>query len=207
MKKIALFFSTLAGFGAMLAFLYIAIASLAFDAGNYPDAPPFDAMSRELIAYLAGKQPALSQELFISQEIIHMEDVLRLFRAGKTIAVCAGCMAVVVIGALLVMHKQKELVRGVYIGMLAFAGVCLVLGLWALLHFESWFIAMHRLLFTNELWLFDPKESMLIQMLPITFFEKAVLTIAGRFALLSGIFALLMQGCKRIKREKNHDGI
>ena len=47
------------------------------------------------------------------------------------------------------------------------------------LDFESAFILMHRLLFTNDLWLLDPRTDLLICLMP----EPMFTFLAGRLAL------------------------
>ena len=51
---------------------------------------------------------------------------------------------------------------------------------------------MHRMAFSNDLWLFDP-SSTLIQMMPETFFIAAVRQIGGRLALC--VCGAAMLGC------------
>jgi integral membrane protein (TIGR01906 family) len=170
--------------------LYAAIASFTFDAGQYPTDAPFGEMAAELIAYLKGERGALSDALFTERERLHMVDVAALFAGGRRIALGALAGA----GALLAFAGwrggRRAVGQGVLLGIGAFMGFVGLIGLWALVDFGAWFTAMHQIVFTNDLWLLDPAESMLIQMLPLEFFMNAVRLIALRFLAMLGLLAL-----------------
>ena len=42
--------------------------------------------------------------------------------------------------------------------------------LWAAIDFDSFFTAFHRLTFTNDGWLLDPRTDLLIRLMPADFF-------------------------------------
>jgi integral membrane protein (TIGR01906 family) len=183
--------------------LYAAIASFTFDAGQYPTDAPFGEMAAELISYLKGERGALSEALFTGRERLHMADVAALFAGGRRIALGALAGA----GALLAFAGWRGGCRAVGQGVLAgiggFLGLLVMIGLWALVDFGSWFTAMHQIVFTNDLWLLDPAESMLIQMLPIEFFMNAVRVIVLQFLTLLGLLAL---GAWLLKRKPRRTG-
>ena len=179
-------------FFVLTACLYVCIASFAFDPNVYSQQPPFDRMAQEMAAYLRGKQPSLSPELFGEQERLHMTDVLGLFRFGRRTAVVSGAL-----GALCVYAGRRER-RYFQIGAAVFTGLTGALAVWAALDFSGWFAAMHRMAFSNDLWLFDA-SSPLIQMMPESFFVSAAELIGGR--LLACVCGAFLFGflCKRKK--------
>ncbi|MDR0897015.1 MAG: TIGR01906 family membrane protein [Oscillospiraceae bacterium] len=183
--------AALAAVFLLLFSLYAAIASFTFDAAQYPTDAPFGEMAAELIAYLKGERAALSDTLFTERERLHMIDVAALFAGGRRIALGALCGAVALLALAAWRGGRKAIGQGVLIGIGAFMGLVAFIGLWALIDFDGWFTAMHQIVFTNDLWLLDPADSMLIQMLPIEFFMKAVRVIALRFLALLGLLALV----------------
>lgn len=188
----------------LVALLYLAVISFAFSADAYPREAPYGEMAAELIDYLSGKTDALSDTLFTERERLHMADVLTLFEGGARIArTCLWAGAALSLLALLLGARQR-LGRGLLYGCAAFALLAFALAVWALLDFEGWFTRMHELVFTNDLWLLDPAESMLIRMLPLDFFIQAVKTIALRF--LAGALVLigLAVACILPKRKKEN---
>lgn len=205
--KFAVIPAALAGFLALIALLYMAVISFALSPASYPQTPPYDAMALELTAYLGEDAPALSDTLFTERERLHMEDVLVLFQGGQRIALGCGLAAVVLALLALIWGGRKRVGNGLFMGIGAFAAVVLIIGLWALIDFNGWFTAMHELVFTNDLWLLDPAESMLIRMLPLDFFIGAVGTIALRFAMGALCLVLLAVACKQTKPIKGKQDV
>ena len=170
----------------LIACLYACIASFAFNSDVYSQQPPFDRMAQETAAYLRGDREALSESLFGLQERLHMADVRDLFRLGKRIAILSGALCA--LGLAFGFRERRSFLLGV-------AAFVILLGagaIWAAVDFTGWFTAMHRMAFSNDLWLFDP-SSTLIQMMPETFFIAAVRQIGGRLALC--VCGAAMLGC------------
>lgn len=198
MRKLVCFLTALCGLMITIALLYQSIAAFAFNTGNYPSEPPFDAMAVELTQYLSGRLPALSA-LFTDRESAHMVDVYHLFQTGKYISIFAALASVLL---LLIAWKTigLSLLKWFRIGIGLFFLLLILLGIWAAFDFTGWFVAMHKVAFSNDLWLLDPNESMLIQMLPIDFFMLAVRKISLQFLFnLSIVFIVtfLIPKCRR----------
>ena len=170
----------------LIACLDACTASFAFNPDVYSQQPPFDRMAQETAAYLRGDREALSESLFGLQERLHMADVRDLFRLGKRIAIFSGALCA--LGLAFGFRERRSFLLGV-------AAFVILLGagaIWAAVDFTGWFTAMHRMAFSNDLWLFDP-SSTLIQMMPETFFIAAVRQIGGRLALC--VCGAAMLGC------------
>jgi len=188
MKKFATLAAALAGCLLLISLLYAVVAMAALRPDAYPQGPPFDEMAAELVAYLQGELADLSPSLFTQRERLHMADVLGLFQGAKVLAT-AGCIGGLALAATaLVWGGRERLGHGLIYGFAVLAGLGAVIGLWAAIDFDGWFIAMHEMVFTNDLWLLDPAESMLIRMLPTEFFMDRVLKIGGWFAAGAGLF-------------------
>lgn len=201
-KKMALVPAAAAGLALLLSLLYMAVISFAFDPGSYHQEPPYDAMAQEVVAYLSGETDALPDAHFTQREQLHMVDVLRLFKGGKQLA--EGCLlAAAILAALaLVLGGRQRLGTGLLVGMAVFLVLVVIVGIWALVDFDGWFVTMHELVFDNDLWLLDPAESMLINMMPLDFFMCAVRDIAVRFALGAALLLLLALALRRPGRDK-----
>lgn len=168
----------------LIACLYACIASFAFDPSVYAQEPPFDLMAQETSAYLRGELDSLSPSLFGEQERLHMEDVRGLFRFGRRTAIVSCALGALFLG--LGWTERKQL----WIGAAAFSAVLAALAVWAAFDFSGWFTAMHRIAFSNDLWLFEP-SSPLIQMMPESFFVSAVVQIGGKLLVcLCGAFLI-----------------
>ena len=129
-----------------------------------------------LARYLKGDKDALDEtELFNANEKAHMADVYDIFSALRGTKNTAFALSMLLLVA--VYYKRKNynhvqlrlgIVFGVIMFFLPFAGI----GAWAALDFDSAFLWMHETLFSNDLWLMDPRTDLMIRMLPERFFMK-----------------------------------
>ena len=78
-----------------------------------------------------------------------------------------------------------------------------LLALFAALDFNTFWTNFHRVFFTNDLWLLDPRTDILIQMVPGQFFFDLVMRIA--FACV-GTLALLLLGAWLARRHERRKG-
>lgn len=162
-------------------------------------------VTKHMMAYLNGEEEELSivvhvdgetQDFFNEQDRMHMADVRRLFAGGLRIrTISLGLMGMLAV--LLVIGKAdwKRLLIEVYgkvLGVLV--GMILLIVLACCVDFTACFTIFHELLFTNDLWLFDPATDYMIRMLPEGFFvqiaARIVEVFVGFLALLSVIVIL-----------------
>lgn len=209
MKRLAWAPGALAGMLALVTVLYLAVISFAFATDSYPQDGVYGDMATKLVAYMDGTSDALDDSLFTERERLHMVDVRGLFEGGRTLAiVCAwGALAMAVLT--LLAGGRMALGKGIHIGVGFFIGLLVGMIAWAAIDFTGWFTAMHELVFTNDLWLLDPNESMLINMLPEVFFFKAAQSIAVRLALgvlLLELLAFLLQRGRPQRRQNGVSG-
>jgi len=151
------------------------------------------------------------QPAFNEREIQHLQDCQRLF--GK-LSIAHSVfkwffMTSILINLLLYGFGSKKYENNAdfWLG----SGIILVplgiLALWALIDFSSAFTFFHKLLFTNDLWLLDPRTDLLINICPQSMFMSMGLRIAlPSFGLLLGVPLLMMilnPISKKRKRKQN----
>ena len=120
---------------------------------------------------------------FHDYEQRHMEDVRGLYSlCGTVTAICAAtglcCLLV-----LLMLKAGKILRKACLFVVPVFTALVLAAAIWAAFDFDGLFIAFHRLLFTNELWLLEPATDCLILLMPTEFFVSYAAMILATFLL------------------------
>ena len=188
-------------FAALLAALHIVGTNdaLYYRLQMRADILPYAGVSEEELAsldadladYLAGDATALDESPFNGRELAHMADCFKLFvllRRVMTTALTAAPALLVAAAAC----GHRKFARSALVGALAFLGVIAALGIWGAADFGSLFTAFHRLLFTNDLWLLDPRTDLLIRICPQSMFMTMAVMIAGielAFIALVNLFA------------------
>lgn len=111
----------------------------------------------------------LVRPLFHDYELRHMEDCRGLISLARTVRNIAGGLALLGLLSLFVLKKKEErrsYARGGLYALRALSGIAAGLALWAMLDFDRFFTAFHRLAFTNDLWLLNPRTDLLIRLMP-----------------------------------------
>ena len=150
---------------------------------NVP-ASQYDAIAQALSRYFAGKADTPQAQIlkggalasaFNEKELQHLSDVRRLFQSLRAL----GLILMIAVAALMltacalawrIRLTARTLARTVLLG---WAGAMVLIGavaLWAAVDFNSLFVLLHRLLFSNELWLMDPQTDLIILLMPESFF-------------------------------------
>ena len=150
---------------------------------NVP-ASQYDAIAQALSRYFAGKADTPQAQIlkggalasaFNEKELQHLSDVRRLFQSLRAL----GLILMIAVSALMLTAcalawrsrlTARTLARTVLLG---WAGAMVLIGavaLWAAVAFNSLFVLLHRLLFSNELWLMDPQTDLIILLMPESFF-------------------------------------
>lgn len=155
----------------------------------------YDGIARSLADYFQGGEADLS--LFNERESIHLADIRGLFRLFDRAWLLL--IPAFILAALLWKRWDRK-------GFLLGFGLCLALlaalAAYAAANFDSAFILMHRLLFTNELWLLSPRTDLLICLMPGPMFTF----LAARWALSALLLwlvlptAMIAAGLRRGKR-------
>ncbi|MDO5377666.1 MAG: DUF1461 domain-containing protein [Clostridia bacterium] len=145
----------------------------------------------------ASEDQELDLPVLGERERQHMRDVRGLIRLAQggyklCMALAAGLAVAIAWTGARLRHRHRAALAGAACG----AGVLIIgaLGLMLAMNtmgFERLFVGLHRLAFTNDLWLMDPQTEILIRMMPQALFEQAFGALLLRAAAVFGI-ALVM---------------
>ncbi|MXY72719.1 MAG: TIGR01906 family membrane protein [Dehalococcoidia bacterium] len=137
-----------------------------------------DADTLRILVFTGGQETAL----FSEDETLHMEDVKGLmrtiFRANE---VALGFVLAYVAATVLWAGERsgRTLAKETLAAVGAGALVGVAVGIVALVGFDGAWNQLHEVLFTNDLWLLDPRTDRLIQMFPETFWAEATFIVVG----------------------------
>ena len=107
---------------------------------------------------------------FQAHEADHMADCRGLIGLAGTLRWITGAAALLLAGIGILLRSRKAFAGGMLTGLCA-AGVLFAgIAVWALVNFDGLFITFHRVAFTNEGWLLDPRTDLLIRLMPVHFF-------------------------------------
>lgn len=154
----------------------------------------YETIASEIITYLStGKDediPMLrDQVLFSEKENLHLKDCSNITR-GMGIVRLVSIALVFVLFIMVMANKDvearkkrtDELFRCFSLGTGILTLAVIVFGVWGLADFESLFLAFHHAAFSNDLWILDPNQDLLIQMMPYEFFVDYMVYIVKNAA-------------------------
>lgn len=124
------------------------------------------------------------REVFNERETLHMIDVKALYRNAVTARnVFAGAGLILLLCSVFLQraHRSLLLKNGLRNGSLFMLGVVAFVAVWALVDFNGFWTNFHLLFFNNDLWLLDPRTSIMINLLPGGLFFDLVTGIIIRF--------------------------
>ena len=133
------------------------------------------------------------REIFDEREKLHMIDVLNLYMG--VIHVAIGITAAIGAGLFYVIkkdgwHTARSTLNKKYMGAALGLGIfCLVFGLLVVTNFQWFWTHFHYVFFTNDLWMLDPRISIMINMFPLNFF----------YAMVTRILIVFVIGCGAVK--------
>lgn len=160
----------------------------------------------QMMAFLRGNRDDLHvyttmggeyREFFNAREIAHMEDVKGLFIGGLWLR-RIGILITACFAALVYFLGRKDSGRTAALKKLVPKSLCIGTGAvfavaLALIgvistDFSKYFIVFHKIFFTNDLWILDPRTDMLINIVPEGFFFDTAARIALVFAVIVAVF-------------------
>lgn len=137
---------------------------------------------------------------FRGHEQQHMQDVRALFILARTVlALCVLAAALLGLCAWL-LKNWLQVCRGFLGGVGCLLAALAAAALWGLVDFGGLFVVFHRLSFTNDLWLLDPRTDLLIRLMPTEFFVHYAAILGGTWLallLLMGAAAWIV--CRKVK--------
>ena len=183
---------------------YAVLDELSYWANADMTMPDLLSVMDETMLYLRGDRADLvvettvngkAREFYNAKEKSHMADVQDIFVLClffRNIC-CIGSLAI--LGLLTVLaspiHALHELAAGYIRTCLVFLVLLGTIGLLAASDFTKYFTIFHEIFFSQGNWLFDPRESLMINMLPEGFFSDMAFRIAVTFsALMAGVLLL-----------------
>ncbi len=231
-KWIVRVIAVITGAACLLALALTAVQLVAFDRDRYSSAyEQYDraeaigisesdlmAVTDRLLDYLKGQSASLDMEatiqgemqpVFGERELLHMADVHHLFMIGFAIRRWAVIIAACGIVLLLATQKKRAfymLAWGYLAALGCFVLFAVVVGVAMAVDFNRAFTIFHQLLFTNDLWLLDPRTDVLIQMFPEAFFEQMAVGILGWMsaAVLLPAIPAAIYGIYRRRKARKH---
>ena len=186
---------------AVLAFMLLltAVHAVGTDAGLYyqlqmqaqilPDAgitgEELRALDGRMAAYLAGDRAALEENPpFNAREMTHMADCYDLFALLRKVRRRLIPWAVLlIVGGCYLLRNRRMIRRTAWLSPLILLIPLGAFGIWAAVDFNGAFTFIHRVLFTNDLWLLDERTDLLIRICP----EEMFAAMGLRIALWSGL--------------------
>ena len=145
--------------------------------------------------------------VFNQREIEHMVDVKRLYAMARFVRGIAYVAATACIVLLLIWMRTGAFRRLSAAYLITGAVLIAAAGLiWLLArnNFSAFWERFHRIFFTNDLWILDPRTDLLIRMVPEEFFSTLVWRIGVRLAGMTGFLAYTAMWaliCRRGTRE------
>lgn len=149
-----------------------------------------------------GEQSLAAPKLFKSSEVGHMADVQSLVHLAYLVAVLA---AVVIVVCLLVLRCRYAggVRRGLFAGAWVTLGLLLVLGLAAVMGWDTFFTDFHRLFFSGGNWEFYADDT-LIRLYPPQFWMDAAAVLGG-LTVLACVILLCLTWPTRRRREASRN--
>lgn len=129
-------------------------------------------------------------QLFNSKEQSHMKDVRNLI---WLIGISAICAFIIIIVCTLFLNKKSDnytIRRGYIFGIGTFLLFIVALFIFSKLDFTKGFNAFHEIFFTNDLWMLNPNEDILLMIMPEQFFIDSmfiVILFSIPFLILTGL--------------------
>ncbi len=123
----------------------------------------------------------MERELYNEREVHHMRDVKGLVQGAYFVAIVTAVYLLLVTAAGYYRRRRDfspELARLAMRGGLATLAIVAVVGLFALVGFDSLFLLFHQISFANDLWQLDPRTDYLLIMFPQGFWFDATMRVA-----------------------------
>lgn len=167
-------------------------------------------VTREMLDYMKGNRKNLIIEAKVNgeEEIVfgererkHMVDVKNLFEKGFMIRNLSLILFIISLFLIIKFYKKtlyKLLISASILPLIIMS----IFGIAISIDFNKYFTIFHEILFTNDLWLLNPKTDILIQMLPLDFFYSISIRILTYFILQLIIIFLLgfiLRGKEKIR--------
>lgn len=164
-------------------------------------------------AWLTGKAVAFQHtftgsdgsvyQCFQPHEAAHMADCRDLILLAERLRwICGGAALLFFAAGLLIGKERKAFRRGMILGLRAAGAAACVLLIWGLIDFDGLFTVFHRVAFTNEGWLLNPKTDLLIRLMPTALFTA----LAARGMIWMAAAGMLLDVAARLPDRRKRAG-
>ena len=205
--------SRLAGFLLVWAVILFALAAAVYGTAGDGDllaremrrhAPPettglpeteYTGVGRMTAGYLTGREETFQYVFsdaegrrfvcFQPHEAAHMADCRGLIGLAGRLRWITGTAVLLLTAAGIFLRRRRPFAGGMLAGLCGAAAVFTGITVWALADFDGLFVTFHRLAFTNDGWLLDPRTDLLIRLMPVNFFITLGTRILG-WVLITG---------------------
>ncbi|TET14994.1 MAG: TIGR01906 family membrane protein [Dehalococcoidia bacterium] len=166
----------------------------------------------QMITYFNSDEELLDIGLFEEHEVTHLKDVKGLIQLAYRLQLASLAYIVVYIVINFVLRRGafwRGLARRLIWGSGATIALLAVLGVWAVIAFDSLFLLFHLVSFSNELWQLSPGDKLLL-IFPQGFFNDAALFVAaaaiGEAIIIGGVAwgVLALRGKANYKKALLH---
>lgn len=173
----------------------------------------YEPVVRMIVEYLKGDRPdfqhiftvnGMEYAAFNAREQQHMADVQGLFRLCNGQVWMLIAIAVVAMLAELRLYWEESLLRTFRRTLLCVLILAVGIAVLACADFDSVFVLFHRIAFTNDLWLLDPRTDLLIRLMPTDFFVRYAAIIGGGWLLCMTV--LVRFASRRMKTLQPKEG-
>lgn len=134
-----------------------------------------------------------SVDMFNQKEVDHMVDVQDIFMNVKLIKNIFFGISLALFTMSIINKDIFDVVMGKTVIRNAINVLVIVIGLvviYAIVDFSKFWITFHELLFTNDLWLLDPRTDRMINMFPEVFFNTMVMQIILIFVISLALISI-----------------
>lgn len=147
----------------------------------------------QLSAFFRGEteDPSVAAHPFFDYEVTHLFDVRNLMNGTRLSAYAALALAVPLILFLLGKRGRQYFATAWLWGFFLYITVVLLVTGFAVIDFNRLFVLLHKLLFTNDLWLLNPQTDLLIALMPEGMFMHLALQVLYRLLPLLIIFIVM----------------
>lgn len=135
----------------------------------------------QMVTYFNSDEEFLDIDIFNQRELTHLKDVKGLIQLAYRLQLASLAYIVVYVLINFALRRGafwRDLARRLIWGSGATIAMLAVLGLWAVIDFDSLFLLFHLVSFSNELWQLSPGDKLLL-MFPQGFFNDAALFVAA----------------------------
>ena len=161
-------------------------------------------LASELMEYISGKLLFLETKVPINGIItdfysirskIHMADVRNIIVTLKNVNYVSMLLCIISLFKIINTENVIIKLKKIYIRTtIIITSALIIIFVFGLINFDSFFIKFHELLFTNDLWLLDPSEDYIICLLP----EKIFMTYGLRIVIAMIVSILFSVGLLQI---------